>query len=117
MSGRNPDTQRSTSLHRGRSQCPKRTPVGDLPASHRHAFGIRELQIGPLARGIGVPGPTAPGVVFRAARYNAGLVEIVGDRLTFSGLGDDGRRFYSETVTAAELTPRIASPALARRPT
>jgi phosphodiesterase/alkaline phosphatase D-like protein len=78
-------------------------------ASHRHAFGIRELQIGPLARGIGVPGPAAPGVLFRAERYNAGLVEIDGDRLTFAGLGDDGRRFYTETVTAAELTPRLAA--------
>lgn len=78
-------------------------------ASHRHAFGIRELQIGPLARGLGVPGPAAPGVLFRAERYNAGLVEIDGDRLTFSGLGDDGQRFYTETVTAAELTPRLAA--------
>jgi alkaline phosphatase D len=78
-------------------------------AAHRHAFGIREMQIGPLARGIGVPGLMAPGVVFRAERYNAGLVEIDGDRLTFSGLGDDGRRFYSETVTAQDLTPRIAT--------
>ena len=78
-------------------------------ASHRHALGIREMQIGPLARGIGVPGPTAPGVLFRAACYNAGLVEIDGDRLTFSGLGEDGRRFYSETVTAADLTPRIVT--------
>jgi alkaline phosphatase D len=76
-------------------------------ASHRHAFGIREMQIGPLARGIGAPGPAAPGVVFRAARYNAGLVEIDGDRLTFSGLGEDGQRFYRETVTAQDLAPRI----------
>jgi phosphodiesterase/alkaline phosphatase D-like protein len=78
-------------------------------ASHRHAFGIREMQIGPLARGIGAPGPAAPGVVFRAARYNAGLVEIDGDRLTFSGLGEDGQRFYRETITAQDLTPRIVS--------
>jgi phosphodiesterase/alkaline phosphatase D-like protein len=78
-------------------------------ASHRHAFGIREMQIGPLARGLGVPGPAAPGVLFRAPRYNAGLVEIDGDRLTFSGLGEDGQRFYSETVTAGDLTPRIAA--------
>jgi phosphodiesterase/alkaline phosphatase D-like protein len=75
-------------------------------ASHRHAFGIREMQIGPLARGIGVPGPTAPGVLYRAERYNAGIIEIDGDKLTFSGLGEDGQRFYSETVTAADLTPR-----------
>jgi hypothetical protein len=76
-------------------------------ASHRHAFGIREMQIGPLARGIGVPGPAVPGVLYRAERYNAGIVEIDGDRLTFSGLGEDGQRFYTETVTAADLTPRL----------
>ena len=79
-------------------------------AAHRHAFGIREVQIGPLARGLGVPGPMVPGVLYRAERYNAGLVEIDSDRLTLSGLGEDGLRFYSETVTAADLTPRLASP-------
>jgi hypothetical protein len=43
--------------------------------------------------------------MFRAPRYNAGIVEIDGDRLTFSGLSEDGERFYSETVSAADLTP------------
>ena len=81
-------------------------------ASHRHAFGIREMQIGPLARGIGVPGPLVPGVLYRAERYNAGLIEIDGDRLTLSGLGEDGERFYSETVTAADLTARRDAPPL-----
>jgi len=81
-------------------------------ASHRHAYGIREMQIGPLARGIGVPGPMVPGVLYRAERYNAGLIEIDGDQLTFSGLGEDGQRFYSETVTAADLTPRLDAPPL-----
>jgi len=79
-------------------------------ASHRHAYGIREMQIGPLARGIGVPGPMVPGVLYRAERYNAGLLEIDGDQLTFSGLGEDGQRFYRETVTAADLTPRLDAP-------
>jgi hypothetical protein len=31
MSGRNPDANRSTSLYRGRSRCPKTNPVGDHP--------------------------------------------------------------------------------------
>ena len=75
-------------------------------AAHRHAFGIREMQIGPLARGLGVPGPMVPGVIFRAVRYNAGLIEIDGDRLTLSGVGDDGATFYRETLSAADLTPR-----------
>jgi phosphodiesterase/alkaline phosphatase D-like protein len=74
-------------------------------ASHRHRLGIREMQIGPLARGLGTPGPMLPGVIARFVRFNAGLIEIEGDRLTFSGLGDDGTRFYTETVTAADLTP------------
>lgn len=75
-------------------------------ASHRHAYGIREIQVGPLGRGLGVPGPAAPGVVFRAVRYNAGLIEIDGDRLTVIGLGDDGEAFYRETLSADDLTPR-----------
>jgi len=74
-------------------------------ASHRHAHGIREMQVGPLARGIVTPGDPAPGVLYRALRYNAGLIEIDGDQLTFTGLGEDGERFYAETVTSAELTP------------
>lgn len=75
-------------------------------AAHRHAFGIREMQIGPLARGLGIPPPAAPGVLFRAVRYNAGLIDIAGDQLTMTGLGADGERFYQETVSAADLTPR-----------
>ncbi|HEU4728165.1 MAG TPA: alkaline phosphatase D family protein [Kofleriaceae bacterium] len=78
-------------------------------AAQRHAYGIREMQVGPIARGLGRPGPAGPGVMFRAERYNAGLVEIDGDRLTLSGLGDDGSRFYSETVTADDLTPRSSA--------
>jgi phosphodiesterase/alkaline phosphatase D-like protein len=75
-------------------------------AAHRHAFGIRELQIGPLARGLGVPSGDAPGVLYRAARYNAGIIDIDGDQLTFLALGDDGAEFYREVLTAAALTPR-----------
>jgi phosphodiesterase/alkaline phosphatase D-like protein len=75
-------------------------------ASHRHAFGIREMQIGPLGRGLGTPGPTAPGVLFRAVRFNAGLIDIAGDQLTLMGLGDGGEIFYRETATSADLTPR-----------
>ena len=75
-------------------------------AAHRHAFGIRELQVGPLGRGFGDPPEPAPGVLFRAVRYNAGLIDITGDRLTLTGLGEDGERFYQETLSAADLTPR-----------
>jgi hypothetical protein len=75
-------------------------------AAHRHAFGIREMQVGPLGRGLGTPPPAVPGVLFRAVRYNVGLIDIAGDQLTLTGLGADGERFYQETVSAADLTPR-----------
>ncbi len=74
-------------------------------AAHRHAHGIREFQIGPLARGIATPGPMVPGVVFRDQRYNAGLFEIDDEQLVVTGIGPGGERFYSETLTAEELTP------------
>ncbi len=75
-------------------------------AAQRHAFGIREMQIGPLGRGLGTPPPAVPNVLFRAVRFNAGLIDITGDQLTMTGLGADGERFYQETVSAADLTPR-----------
>ncbi len=75
-------------------------------AAHEHAYGIREFQIGPVARGIGTPPPPVPGVRFRALRYNIGIIDVVGDQLTFSGLGEGGDPFYSETVTADQLTPK-----------
>ena len=77
-------------------------------ASHRHAYGIREFQVGPLARGILTPPPAAPGVLFRALQYNAGLIDIGGDRIVIAGLGPDGARFFEETLTADELTPQLA---------
>jgi len=64
------------------------------------------MQVGPLGRGFGTPPPAVPGVLFRAVRYNAGLIDIAGDQLTLTGLGADGERFYQETLSAADLTPR-----------
>jgi phosphodiesterase/alkaline phosphatase D-like protein len=75
-------------------------------ASHRHALGVREIQVGPLGRGLGTPAPPRPGVEFRAVRYNAGIFEIDGDRLTAIGLGADGDEFFRQTWSAADLTPR-----------
>jgi len=74
-------------------------------AAHRHARGIRELQVGPLCRGIGTPHVFAPGVLFRNLQYNFGLIDVDGDQLTFSGVGPDGVTFYKETLTPAALTP------------
>jgi phosphodiesterase/alkaline phosphatase D-like protein len=73
---------------------------------HRHAYGIREFQIGPLCRGIGVPGPLAPGVLLRAEQYNVGLVDVDAERLVFTAIGPGGGVLYEETLTADQLTPR-----------
>lgn len=74
-------------------------------AAHRHARGIREFMMGPLRRGIGVFGPEAPGVLFRHQGYNAAILDLHPDRIEVSGLGADGERFYTETLTASDLTP------------
>jgi alkaline phosphatase D len=74
-------------------------------AAYRHAYGLREFQIGPLARGLGTVGRDAPGVLFRDVRYNFGLIDVDGDELTFSGVGPGGDVFYTETLTADQLAP------------
>ncbi len=76
-------------------------------ASQSHAYGIREFQIGPMARGLGTPGPAPPQVLFRSVQYNFGLIDVDGDSLTFSGIGADGTAFHTETLTAEQLTPTI----------
>jgi hypothetical protein len=77
-------------------------------AAHRHAHGIREFQVGPLARGLGMFGSPGPGVMFRAQRYNVGVIDVESDRLVFAGLGAGGDRFYEETLSVDDLTPRRA---------
>jgi len=74
-------------------------------AAHVHSHGVREFQVGPIARGIGPFGDALPGVLFRAGRYNAGLFDIDGDELRVIGLGDDGEQFYEETFTPSDLRP------------
>ena len=74
-------------------------------AAHRHAHGVREFQVGPLARGVFPPGPVAPGVLFRSHQFNAGVIDVSSDRLVISGLGAAGDRFYEESLTVENLTP------------
>jgi hypothetical protein len=62
------------------------------------------MQVGPLCRGIGTPQRTAPGVMFRAARMNFGLLDVDGSSLVFSAVGADGEVFYKETLSVADLT-------------
>jgi alkaline phosphatase D len=74
-------------------------------AAHRHAHGIREFQVGPLARGFGMPAAGGAGVLFRTVQYNFALIDVTGERLTVSGIGADGACFYKEELSAADLTP------------
>ena len=74
-------------------------------AAYRHAYGIREFQIGPLARGLGQVGPDGPGVLFRSVQYNFGQIDVDGQSLTFSGVAADGSVFYKETFSVQDLTP------------
>jgi phosphodiesterase/alkaline phosphatase D-like protein len=74
-------------------------------AAYSHSYGLREFQVGPLARGLGTIGRQAPGVLFREVRYNFGLLDITPDTLTMSGVGPGGDVFYKETFSPAMLTP------------
>lgn len=74
-------------------------------AAHRYWLSYREFQVGPLARSVLVPPPAVDGVLFRAERYNFGLVDITRDSLTFSGVGEGGELFYKETLGIQDLTP------------
>ena len=47
-----------------------------------------------------------PGVLARAERYNVGLLEIGDAALTFAALGAGGERFFEESLTPDQLTPR-----------
>lgn len=75
-------------------------------ADHRHAYGMREFQVGPLARGVGIPiNEGGPGVLYRNSRLNAGILDVDGESLSFSGLGVGGEIFYKQRLTVADLTP------------
>jgi phosphodiesterase/alkaline phosphatase D-like protein len=73
-------------------------------AAYSHSYGLREFQVGPLARGLGTIGRQAPGVLFRDVRYNFGLLDISPDTLTMSGVGPGGDVFYKETFSPSMLT-------------
>ena len=73
-------------------------------AAHVHDHGIREFQFGPLARDTGTPGPAAPGVLARAVAFNFGLIQIDGETISISAIGEGGETLFATTLTAAELT-------------
>lgn len=72
-------------------------------AAYQHSYGLREFQVGPLARGLGTVGREAAGVLFRDVRYNFGLLDITPDALTISGVGPGGDVFYQATFSSAQL--------------
>lgn len=73
-------------------------------AAHVHDRGIREFQFGPLARDTRTPGPATPGVLARAVAFNFGLIEIDGETISISAIGEGGETLFSTTLTADELT-------------
>jgi phosphodiesterase/alkaline phosphatase D-like protein len=76
-------------------------------ASHRHAFGIREFQFGPLCRGIGVPpDPQPSGVITRFTQYNVGVLDFDEQTVLVTAIGPSGQRLYAERLTVDALTPR-----------
>jgi alkaline phosphatase D len=77
-------------------------------ADQVHSHGIREFQVGPLARGLLVPTRMSKNVRFRASRFNVGVIETDGTNLTFSALGVGGEVFYKQTLSIADLTPTSA---------
>jgi len=74
-------------------------------AAYSHSYGLREFQVGPLRRGLGTPGPTGPGVLYRDVRFNFAVLDITADSLTISGVGPGGDVFYKETFSSAQLAP------------
>jgi phosphodiesterase/alkaline phosphatase D-like protein len=78
-------------------------------ASHRARFGARELQVGPLARGMPALPPPVPGVLAQVRAYNFGRIEIApGDppRLTFRAIDAGGALLYEEAFAPADLALR-----------
>lgn len=77
-------------------------------AAHRHRYGLREFQVGPLSRGVNaLPDSQPAGVITRDAQYNFGVIEIdASPRLTFRAVGATGATFYAESFAPDDLTPR-----------
>lgn len=77
-------------------------------AAHRHRAGLRELQVGPIARGLIVPPAfQPPGVITRNSQYNFGVIEADPTRLTFRAVGATGLAFHEESFAPDDLRPRV----------
>ncbi len=73
-------------------------------AAHVHDRGIREFQFGPLARDTRTPGAATPGVLARAVAFNFGLIQIDGETISISAIGEGGETLFATTLTADALT-------------
>lgn len=80
-------------------------------AAHQHRHRVRELQVGPLSRGLPVLPAPRPGVLARVAAYNVGVLDLApGPTLRFTALGADGATLYAESFTPADLTLEPGAP-------
>lgn len=78
-------------------------------AAHHHAHGIKEYQVGSLARGIPEPPNEHPLRVGSAFVFNYGEVTVGGDALEFVARDADGAELYRETVAAGRGALAITS--------
>ena len=72
-------------------------------SAQHHSGGLREFQVGPLARTLRVPPPPVPEVVAVAELFNYGELLITGGpipRLVFNCRGPNGALVYTETLNA-----------------
>ncbi|MDX2090339.1 MAG: alkaline phosphatase D family protein [Kofleriaceae bacterium] len=72
-------------------------------AAHRHPGGQREFQVGPLARGVGTPGPAVAGVLARQAQPNVAMLDVTADAVTLRAIGADGTVLHEESLTLDDL--------------
>jgi alkaline phosphatase D len=78
-------------------------------AAHHHTVGIKEFQVGPIARGLPELEPAAPEVVARESTYNFGEVTVRAGALSFTARAADGRAIYSEAVPPGRGVLRVES--------
>jgi alkaline phosphatase D len=78
-------------------------------ASHRCGFGAREMQVGPLARGMPELPPAVDGVLVQIRTYNFGVIEVspgTPPRLTFRARDAGGALLYEEAFAPVDLALR-----------
>lgn len=72
-------------------------------AAHRHPGGQREFQVGPLARGLGMPGPMVAGVLARHVQPNIAVLDVSADAIMLRAITTGGTVIHEETLTLDDL--------------